>query len=97
MPANCTFVVLSASGRVFSLSAGCDRDYFKLLLDIAATVGSGGGGQDPPRTLLCNGAIVVPNGLLSLALAYANDRTTAIAQAEAVARAHHTPAWLPEA
>jgi len=96
MPASHTLVVLSASGKVFPLSAGSDSDYFKLLLDLASSA-HGGMGQDPPRTLLCNGAIVVPNGLLSLALAYAAARGTAIALAESDTRFTHTPAWLTEA
>lgn len=98
MPASpsCTYVVLSASGKVIPLSKGKDSDYFQVLLELAFSYQSAGGGSDIPKSLLCDGEIVQPTGLLSTALGYANARAGAIATTEANVRSVHTPAWLSE-
>ena len=96
MPANCNYVVLSNTGKVIPIQKGNETNYFNLLLELAATYKNALEGHVIPRALLCDGEIVQANGLLSTALAYHNERATAIALAEEAVRLTHRPAWLSE-
>lgn len=95
MPDTCHYVVISTSGQNVMLGKGAGEDYFKLLLDLAHTW-SGFTSQpgNKPDRLLCNGEIVVPSGLLEIAVAYRNERAAHIAVAEQTAKEENWPDWM---
>lgn len=98
MPANaCTYVVLSASGKVITLPPGTDQDYYKVLLELDRLYPPGHGvGDNAPATLICDGQIVVSTGLRTLARTYAYARANMVAMAESQAKQDHRPVWMED-